>query len=131
MNVKKTDNVIAYKRIFFTAATYLPEWEYTVPAQSTLTTYENVDGLWTAGADVKWIRPLRKLKSQLTVNAIFNYDDTSSFVGDDLNRTRSYAPELNLSLRVNVSRPFRFSVGTRTAYIYSKNNVGQNDKYFQ
>lgn len=131
LNVKKTDNVIAYKRIFFTAATYLPEWEYTVPAQSTLTTYENVDGLWTAGADVKWIRPLRKLKSQLTVNAVFNYDDTPSFVDDALNRTKSYAPEFNLSLRANVSRSFRFSVGTRTSYIYSKNNIGQDDKYFQ
>lgn len=61
----------------------------------------------------------------------FQLHNTPSFVDDDLNRTRSYAPELNLSLHVNVSRLFRFSVGTRTAYIYSKNNVGQNDKYFQ
>ena len=128
---KKTNNVIAYKRTFFTVATYLPEWDYTVPAQSTLTTYENVDGLWMASADIKWIRPLRKLKSQLTVNVIFNYDNTPSFVEDALNRTQSYTPELNLSMKTNVSRSFRFTVGTRTSYIYSSNNIGQDDKYFQ
>ena len=131
LEAKKTDNVIAYKHTFFTAETYLPEWDYTAPAQSTLTTYENVDGMWTANADIKWIRPLRKLKSQLTVNAIFNYDDTPSFVDDALNRTKSYAPELSASLRANVSRSFRFTVGTRTSYIYSENNIGQDDKYFQ
>ena len=131
LDAKKTNNVIAYKRTFFTAETYLPAWGYTAPAQSTLTTYENVDGMWSVVGDVKWIRPLRKLKSQLTVNAIFNYDDTPSFVDDALNRTKSYAPELKLSLRANVSRSFRFTVGSRTSYIYSENNIGQDDKYFQ
>ena len=87
--------------------------------------------MWTASADIKWIRPLRKLKSQLTVNVIFNYDDTPSFVDDALNHTKSYAPELNFSLRANVSRSFRFTVGSRTSYIYSEYNIGQDDKYFQ
>jgi hypothetical protein len=90
-----------------------------------------VDGLWMVNADVKWIRPLHKLKSQLTVNVVFNYDDTPSFVEDELNRTESYAPELNLSMKTNVSRSFRFTVGTRTSCIYSSNNIGQDDKYFQ
>lgn len=130
-DAKKTNNVIAYKRTFYTAETYLSAWNYTAPAQSTLTTYENVDGMWSVVGDVKWIRPLRKIKSQLTVNAIFNYDDTPSFVDDALNRTKSYTPELKLSLRANVSRSFRFTVGTRTSYIYSENNIGQDDKYFQ
>ncbi len=114
VDVKKTDDVIAYKRTFFTQATYLPEWD-NAPAQSTLTSYENVDGWWVAKADIKWVRPLRKLKSQLTVNAVLNYDDTPSFVDDVLNRTQSYAPELRLGLRANISRSFRFSVGTRTS----------------
>lgn len=131
LDIKKTDNVIAFKRTFFTQETPLPGWNYTAPAQSTLTTYENVNGMWSVVGDVKWIRPLRKIKSQLTVNAIFNYDDTPSFVDDALNRTKSYAPELKLSLRANVSRSFRFTVGTRTSYIYSENNIGQDDKYFQ
>lgn len=131
LGAKKTNNVIAYKRIFFAQETPLPGWNYIAPAQSTLTTYENVDGMWSVVGDVKWIRPLRKIKSQLTVNAIFNYDDTPSFVDDALNRTKSYAPELSLSLRANVSRSFRFTVGTRTSYIYSENNIGQDDKYFQ
>ena len=131
LNAKRTNNVIAYKRTFYATETYLPAWGYTAPAQSTLTTYENVNGQWMANADIKWIRPLRKLKSQLTVNAIFNYDDTPSFVDDALNRTKSYAPELNLSLRANISRSFRFTVGARTSYIYSENNIGQDDKYFQ
>ena len=130
-NLKKTDNTIAYKRTFFTQETPLPEWNYTAPAQSSLTTYENVDGLWSANADISWIHPLRKLKSQLTVNTIFNYDDTPSFVDDALNRTKSYAPELKLSLQTNVSRSFRFTIGTRTSYIYSENSIGQDDKYFQ
>ena len=131
LNVRKTDNMIAYKRTFFAEATDLPEWNYTAPTQSTLTTYENINGRWIACADIKWIRPLNFLKSQLTVNTIFNYDDTPSFVGDLLNRAKSYAPELKLDLRANVSRSFRFSVGTRTSYIYSENNIGQDDKYFQ
>ena len=131
LNAKRTNNVIAYKRTFYATETYLPAWSYTVPAQSTLTTYENVNGQWMANADIKWIRPLRKLKSQLTVNAIFNYDNTPSFVDDALNRTKSYAPELSASLRANISRSFRFTVGTRTSYIYSENNIGQDDKYFQ
>lgn len=130
-DAKKTDNVIAYKRTFYPNGGSLPEWNYTAPAQSTLTTYENVDGMWSVVGDVKWIRPLRKLKSQLTLNAIFNYDDTPSFVDDALNRTKSYAPELKASLRVNASKSFRFTVGTRTSYIYSSNNIGQDDKYFQ
>ena len=87
--------------------------------------------MWTANMDIKWVRPFRKLKSQFTVNTIFNYDDTPSFVGNALNRTISYVPELKLNLRANVSRSFRFTVETRTSYIYSKNNIGQDDKYFQ
>ena len=131
LNLMETNNAIVYKRIFFTEATYLPEWDYTVPAQSTLTTYENVDGMWVASADVRWVRPLRRLKSQLTVNATFNYENTPSFVDDALNRRQSYAPGLNLSMRANIARSFRLTVGTRTSYIYSSNNIGQDDKYFQ
>lgn len=130
-NLKKTDNMIAYKRTFFTQETPLPEWDYTAPAQSTLTTYENVDGMWAADADITWVHPFPRIKSQLTVNPKFNYDDLPSFVGDALNRTKSYAPLLRLGLRANISRSFRFSVGSTTSYIYSKNDIGQDNKYFQ
>ncbi len=130
-NLTETDDMIACKRTFFTHETPLSEWDYTAPAQSTLTTYENVDGMWRANADIKLVHPLRRIKSQLTVNTIFDYDDTPSFVGDVLNRTKSFAPALRLGLRANISRSFRFSLGTATSYIYSKNDIGQDNKYFQ
>lgn len=86
--------------------------------------------MWAVKVDAWWTLPLRKLRSRLKVQTTFNYDDTPSFVGDVLNRTRSYAPELTLDLRANVSRSFRCTVGTRTSYVYSKNSIGQDDKYF-
>lgn len=130
LDARMVEDMIAARRIFFANETALPEWNYTAPAQSTLTTYENVDGMWAVKANVRWVHPLRKLRSRLTVQTSFNYDDTPSFVGDVLNRTRSYAPKLTLDLRANVSRSFRCTVGTRTSYIYSKNSIGQDDKYF-
>lgn len=131
LNIRETDRLIAVKRRFFTAKTLLPEWNYLAPAQSTLTTYENVNGLWQIDGSVRLVLPLRKLRSQLGLDVLFVYNDTPSFVDEALNRTRNYAPELKLNLRVDASRTFRLTVGARSSYIYSRNTVGQDDRYFQ
>lgn len=131
LNARRTDDLIAYKRTFFTQDTPLPDWNYTAPAQSTLTTYENAGGMWNVDASIEWGHPFRKLKSQLTVTPAFNYDDTPSFVDNTLSHTRNYAPKLNLNWRADISRSFRFTVRTLTSYIYSENNINQDDKYFR
>lgn len=96
-----------------------------------LTTYENVNGMWQIDGSVRLVLPLRKLRSRLGVDALFRYDDMPSFVDDALNRTRSYAPELGLSMRVNASRSFSMTVGAKSSYVYSRNSIGQDDRYFQ
>lgn len=131
LNIRKTDRLIAFKRRFFTEKTLLPEWNYLAPAQSMLTTYENVNGMWQIDGSVRLVLPLRKLRSQLSIDALFKYDDMPSFVDDALNRTRSYAPELGLSMRVNASRSFRLTMGAKSSYVYSRNSIGQDDRYFQ
>lgn len=123
-------NEVVSKRIFFTGETYLTQYDYTVPAQSTLTTYENVDNRWQAAVSTAIDTPVGFLKSNLSCGLSFNYDSAPSYVNQELNTTDSYAPSIRVALKSNFSRKVQVNVSSRSSYTYSRNTAGQDTKFF-
>ena len=116
LNARANQNVIVNRRTYYAAETYLPQYSYTMPAQSTLTTYENVGGSYSAGGSVRFDTPLNFIMCNLNSSLSMNWDDSPSYVNDVLTRTENFRPSLRLGLRSNFSRNIRISVsGERAA----------------
>ncbi|GEM_PF-5832827 len=101
------------------------------PAGSSLTTYKNVDRLWSANLNITYQIYIRSIKSSLTFKPSFNFDETPSLRENQLIRRRRYSPGVDLSLSSNFSRTVKFTLGSATHYNYSKNSAGDTDKYLQ
>ncbi len=131
-NASYTNNYIAMAQRFFATDTPLAEYEgYVAPAGSTLTTYDNIDGQWSADAKITYRTPLRKLKSNLTIAPGFTFYDTPAFRGEQVIRTKEYTPEFSVSLSSNFSRSVRLVLGSTTGYTYAENNFGDSYKYLR
>lgn len=123
-------DVIASKRVYYEKETYLPEYDYTMPAQSTFTSYENVTNGYNANFTVKDAASLKFLKSTLTSQVSFNWDDTPSFLDGVLIRTDNFRPTLGLNFSTGHSRNFRINIGTSASYVHSSNTAGSSKNYF-
>ena len=124
------NDVIVNRRIYYAADTYLPDYDYTMPAQSTLNTYENVDHSYSASTNAELESQLKKINSVLRTNVSMNWDSSPSYVNDKLTVTVNYRPSLTLALNTNFSRNFRLNVRGTGSYIYSSNSEKDDVKYF-
>ena len=124
-----TRHPIVWRTVFFTEATRLPAWDYTAPAQSTLTTYENGGGATTADGRIQFKRPIKAIKCNLDASLRYAYENTPSYIANAANRTRSHVPGADLGLRSNFSDKVRLTVGATADYAHSSNSVGETDKY--
>lgn len=131
-----TSDVIASKRIYFTSPTDIQDvvpyvdYNYTIPAQATLTTYENVADSHSLSGSVSFDTPLNFIKSNFTSSVSMSYSDSPAYVQDELNRTNSYRPSVKVGLRSNFSRKIQISINSTSAYNYSRNTVGNDNKIF-
>ena len=129
-NFRVNNDVIVSRRTYFAADTYLPAYDYTMPAQSTLNTYENVDHSYSASANAELETQLKKINSVLRTNASMNWDSSPSYVNDKLTVTQNYRPSLTLGFNTNFSRNLRFNVRGTGSYIYSSNTEKDDVSYF-
>ena len=124
-----TANPIVWRTQFFAEATRLPEWDYTAPAQSTLTTYENGGGATTADGRIQFKRPIKAIKCNLDASLRYAYENVPSYIGDRANRTRSHIPGADLGLKSNFSDKVRLTLGAAATYVHSENTASETDKY--
>lgn len=131
-NMDYTNNPVVTSTRFYDRDTLLEKYGgYQAPAGSSLTTYENVDRLWSANLNINYQTYIRFIKSSLTFKTSFNFDETPSLREEQLIRRKRYSPGIYLSLSSNFSRTVKFTLGSATNYNYAINNTGDTDKYLQ
>ncbi len=130
LNARMNQGVIVNKRTYFAADTYLPAYDYTMPAQSTLITYENVDNSYSAGFSANYDTPINAIMWNLNVNAGMNWDDSPSYMNEVLTRTENFRPSLRIGLRSNFSRNAHIGISGSGSYVYSNNTEKDVTKYF-
>ncbi|MCF0176515.1 MAG: TonB-dependent receptor [Bacteroidales bacterium] len=124
------NDLIVSKKTYYAKQTYLEDYDYMMPAQSTFTSYENADHAYSANLNVSYGTPLNFIMCMLNTSASMNWDNTPSYLNGDLIRTTNMAPTLNIGLRSNFSRTVRFNVNGRGSYIYSINDNNDKTSYF-
>ena len=129
-NFRMTNDVIVSKRTYFATETYLPEYDYTMPAQSTLTSYENVANSYSASANANLDVQLKKINCILSTTASMSWDNSPSYVNDKLTTTDNLRPTLAVGLNSNFSRNFRFNIRADGSYIHSSNTEKDDVSYF-
>ncbi len=122
---------IISRQTYFAKETYLPEYDYTMPAQSTLNTYENA---WTASYSaegrISYDTPIEKIGCLLTTSLEFDWDKTPSYLNSASIITQSYKPSASIGLRTNFSRNIRINLRLNGSYVNSENTLGNSNKYF-
>ena len=121
---------IVNRRTYFETATYLPEYDYTMPAQSNFITYENASGGRSASANVRYSVPVKFIGCTVNSGIHFNWDKSPAYVNDVLTMTENYRPSVRLGLRSDFSRTFRFNIGGSAAYVHSFNSERDIKNYF-
>ena len=123
---------IVMRQMYYTEETYLPEFNYTMPAQSTFTTYENApDKSWSASINARFGTPLEKIMWMLSVSTSLNWDRSPSYVDYQLTNTSNFRPSVNVSMRSNFSRKVRLNASVNGSYIYSDNSLRDRTSYFR
>ncbi len=121
-------DAIVDKTFYFAQETPLPAWDVVAPAQSTLTTFENRNGNLSANLRFQYGFRWEKAKLNISVSPSANYLARPYYIGEQLNRTKSYAPRLGLSVSTNFSTKVRITLSSSGSYIYSANTAKQDDK---
>lgn len=129
-NFSLTTDPIVRRQIYYAEETYLPDYFYTMPAQSTFTTYENVSNSYNASVNVRFGTPIEKIMCMFNASASMNFDSSPSYVDYVLTRTYNYRPSVRLGLRSNFSRYIRLNLDANGSYIYSSNSEKDAAKYF-
>jgi hypothetical protein len=102
-----------------------------MPAGGTFTTYENVSGKMDASLVLIYNRRVKTIKSRLSLTAGGDYACTPTFIGSRKNLTRSYSPHLGIRLTSNFSTKVRIVFSSGNAFIYARNDIGDDNRYFQ
>lgn len=127
---RMNNDVIVSKRTYFAVDTYLPEYDYTMPAQSTLTSYENVANSYSANGSASLEMQLKKINCVLSTSASMSWDQSPSYVNNVFTMTDNLNPQLNIGLNSNFSRNIRFNIRANGAYHYSNNSEKDMVSYF-
>ena len=125
-----TNDVIAGRSIYFTEETYLPEYNYTMPAQSTFQSYANAGNSYSANASVRFGTPVKFIGSIVSTGLSMNWDSSPSYVDGNLITTRNTRPTFSLGIRSNFSRTIRFNISGNGSYVHSANTAGKRTDYF-
>jgi hypothetical protein len=123
-------DAIVSRRTYFTEETYLPKYNYTMPAQSSFTSYENASGNYNASLSVQFGFPVKFIGCILNTGLSGNWDMSPSYVNDELISTQNLRPTATLGIRSNFSRDIRFNLNGNASYVNSWNSAGSSTEYF-
>lgn len=131
-SVRFYENAITDRSVFCKDGMTIPGKNgYEVPPGGTFTTYENVSGQMSADVSLAYNRRVKWLKSRLSLALSNNYDCTPTYVESRKNLTRTYTPNISITLNSNFSKKIRFKVFSRNAFIFSRNNADNDNRYFR
>ncbi len=125
-----TRDPMVNRRTYFAAETWLPDYEYMMPAQSTFSSWENAPDSYSANGSLRLDLPIPKIRWMFNASVSFSWDSSPSYVNETLTRTRNYRPSVRIGLRSNFSRNFRIHLNGTGSYIYSNNSLQDATKYF-
>lgn len=93
-------NLITNRTLYFGEETYLPDYQYTAIANSSLSTFDNLQGAWEGNVSITWEKPFIKQKLQLSVNQAVGYGRTPYYYNnvEDFSRTRKWSGRVTLSI---------------------------------
>ncbi|MGN1214715.1 MAG: outer membrane beta-barrel protein [Candidatus Cryptobacteroides sp.] len=123
-------DVIVGRKTYFTEETYLPEYSYTMPAQSTFSSYENADASYAASLSLGLGIPLEPVKCILNTGLSIGWDLSPIYINSVLTEVQNFRPTLSLGLRSNFSRNFRFNLKGNCSYVHSTNGTNGDTDYF-
>jgi hypothetical protein len=127
-----TRNKIANKTTFFSSDTPLSDWgNYVATAQSTLSTYENLNGSINGKFTLSMASPLKAIKSTANLSVRYNYVRDPSYVKDKVVISTSHSPQFVIQLSSNFSKSFRISTMSTYRYSNTKNTLGQESNFNQ
>ena len=121
---------IVSRRTYYAKETYLPKYNYTMPAQSTFTSYENASGNYNANLSVQFGFPIKFIGCIFNTGLSGSWDMSPSYVDDKLISTQNVRPGLSLGIRSNFSRDIRFNINGNGSYVHSWNSAGSSTEYF-
>jgi len=121
---------IVSRRTYFTKETYLPKYNYTMPAQSSFTSYENASDNYSANLQLNFGFPIKFIGCIFNTGLSGSWDKSPSYVNDNLVLTQNFRPGLSLGIRSNFSRNIRFNVNGNGSYVHSWNSEGSSTEYF-
>ena len=121
---------IVSRRTYYAKETYLPKYNYTMPAQSTFTSYENASGNYNANLSVQFGFPIKFIGCIFNTGLSGSWDMSPSYVDDNLISTQNFRPGLSLGIRSNFSRDIRFNINGNGSYVHSWNSAGSSTEYF-
>ena len=104
---------------------------YAVPAGGTFTTYENVNGKMSANIRITHGAQWKLIRSRLNVSLGAAYICTPTYIETQKNLTRTYTPDLRVSLTSNFSKQVRISVSSDNTFIYARNSESDDNRYFR
>ena len=129
IDVSITQNTIVEHTCYFTQDTPLPAWNhYIAPAQSVLTSYENLNGRITGRMATGYSQSIQSFQSLVSIATELGYQSFPSYIQNTLNNTQNFTAGLNFSIRSSVCKGFRFVISSKNAYVYTTNTIGQNNK---
>ena len=123
-------NPIVREQTFYAKETYLPEYDYTMPAQSTLSTYGNGSTALSASMSAKYDTPLKKIQCMLSISGGVDWDKSPSWYNTQCIETMNLRPSMRMNLRTNFSRNLRINTGLNASYVNSMNSIGDRTDYF-
>lgn len=126
-------NTITNKTLFFTEKTVLDKWGgYVAEAQSTLTTYENLNGYISGNFIFNNSLTLREfIKGKFGYSLKYQYSKDPSFLQEDKIFTQSHIFTVSTSFNSNSSTKYKYAFSPSFRYITTNNSVGQNSDFIQ
>lgn len=127
------NNSITNKTLFFTENTVLDKWGgYLAEAQSTLTTYENLNGYVNGSFIINNTITLKEfLKGRLGYSVRYQYSRDPSFLQEDKIFTQSHIFTISSNFNSNSSTKYKYGFNPTFKYITTNNSVGQNSDFIQ
>lgn len=108
-------NYIATQRRLFLESTPLPEYNYTAPAGSELTSYRNVGGSYNLSIGIDYAQKSSLLSSTVRFGVDYAFRQTPYFLYDSLYRSGNHELSFTAGLESSFSTKVRLSVMSKTA----------------
>lgn len=109
---------------YFSQPTVLEKYDVTTVSGSTLSTFENVQGVWNTSFMVRYSARVKNVATIITYLSA-DYGQKPFFQGEEKVFVRDFTPGWTLSAEIRPDRKTRFNIQYSIKYLETKNNYRQ------